>query len=127
MLLRAVDALYCFLTYGYGFAQKRSVASSTASDLPRVHISEAAAARHLLKYVHPIYPSNAKRAGIEGDVVLRILIGADGHVTVLDVVSGNSMLRDAARQAVLQWQYETYDRHGQISEVVTLERVQFRL
>jgi TonB family protein len=109
------------------FAQSTSAASRTAVDLPRVHLSEAAAAGLLLKKVPPIYPPNAKRTGIEGDVVLRILIGADGRVAVLDVVSGNQRLRNAARRAVLQWGYETYDRNGQISEVVTLARVQFRL
>jgi TonB family protein len=107
-------------------AQSPTAVSNRAVDLPRVHLSEADAARRLLKKVKPVYPADAKRAGIEGDVVLRILIGADGRVTVLDVVSGNQMLRDAARQAVLQWGYETYDRNGQISEVVTLARVQFR-
>ena len=92
-----------------------------------MHLSEAAATSHLLKKAGPTYPLNAKQAGVEGDVVFRILIGIDGRVTVLDTVSGNSMLRDAARHAVSQWRYETYDRRGQISEVVTLARVQFRL
>jgi len=127
MRLRSAIALCLVAACVECFAQSTSATSKTSPDLPRVHLSEAAAAGLLLKKVNPIYPPNAKRAGIEGDVVLRILIGADGRVTVLDVVSGNQMLRDAARRAVLQWGYETYDRNGQISEVVTLARVQFRL
>jgi protein TonB len=127
MRLRSAIALCLVLVCIECFAQSTSATSKTAVDLPRVHLSEAAAALHLLKKVNPIYPPNAKRARIEGDVVLRILIGTDGRVAVLDVVSGNQMLRDAARRAVLQWGYETYDRNGQISEVVTLARVQFRL
>jgi protein TonB len=127
MRLRSAIPLFLVFVCIECFAQSTSATSKTAADPPRVHLSETAAAGDLLKKVNPIYPPNAKRAGIEGDVLLRILIGTDGRVTVLDVVSGNQMLRDAARQAVLQWGYETYDRNGQISEVVTLARVQFRL
>jgi protein TonB len=110
MRLRSAIALCLVVVCVECFAQSTSEASKTAVDLPRVHLTEAAAAGLLLKKVNPIYPTNAKRAGIEGDVVLRILIGADGRVTVLDVVSGNQMLRDAARHSVLQWGYEIYDR-----------------
>jgi TonB family protein len=124
MFLRVIISLSLISSYGYGFAQTESLPSG---DLPRVHLSEAASARHLLKKVDPVYPQEAKRAGIEGDVVIRILIGVDGRVAVLDTLSGNSTLRDAARRTVLQWQYDTYDRNGKISEVVTLARVRFRL
>jgi TonB family protein len=124
MFLRVVLAL-CFIP-AVGFAQTRSPASN-ADNLPRVNLSESAAASLLLKKVNPTYPVNAKRAGIEGDVVIRILIGADGRVTVLNVLSGRSALRDAAKKAVSQWQYETYDHKGQVAEVVALARVQFRL
>jgi TonB family protein len=124
MFLRMVIGLYLFSSFGYGFAQTKSLPSG---DLPRVHLSETASARHLLKKVDPVYPQDAKRAGIEGDVVIRILVGIDGHVAVLDTLSGNAMLRKAARRAVMQWQYDTYDPNGQISEVVTLARVRFRL
>ncbi|MGA8621696.1 MAG: energy transducer TonB [Candidatus Sulfotelmatobacter sp.] len=120
MFLRVITTLCFISTSGYGFAQAAPGPPKTADDLPRVHLSESAAASHLRKKVNPIYLPNAKQAWIEGDVVLRILIGVDGRVTVLDVVSGSSLRRNAARQAVAQWQYETYDRHGHISEVVTL-------
>jgi protein TonB len=119
----ALCAFSVALASALGFAQT----TSPPSEISRVHLSEAAAAQLLLKKVDPEYPPNAQRAGIEGDVVLRILIGVDGRVTVLGVLSGNSALRDAARKAVAQWQYKTYDRNGQISEVLTLARVQFRL
>ena|ERR1700685_1633974 len=123
MFLRVIISFCLISSYGYGFAQTKTLPSGD----PRVHLSETASARHLLKKVDPVYPPKAQWAGIEGDVVLRILIGIDGRVAVLDTLSGNSMLRDAARRAVLQWQYDTYDRNGQISEVVTLARVRFRL
>jgi TonB family protein len=127
MFLRVIIALFLIAACEYSLTQTSSLPSATTTGFPRVHLSEAAAASHLLKKPLPTYPPDAKQARVEGDVVFRILIGIDGRVTVLGTVSGNSMLRDAARRSVLQWQYDTYDRNGQISEVVTVARVQFRL
>jgi TonB family protein len=97
MRLRSAFVLCLVVASAECFARSTPGTSSTAVDLPRVHLSEATAARRLLKKVNPTYPPNAQRAGIEGDVVLRILIGADGGLTILDVVSGKAVLRDAAK------------------------------
>jgi hypothetical protein len=59
---------------------------------------------------------------------LESLSQVQGEVTVLDILSGDPLLRDAARQAVLQWKYYPYyRRNGQACEVVTLARVRFIL
>jgi TonB family protein len=56
--------------------------------------------------VNPVYPLEAKRAGIEGNVVLRTTIEKDGSVSNLEVVSGNPLLVKPALDAVQQWRYE---------------------
>ena len=48
----------------------------------------------LMKYVNPVYPELAKQAGIEGSILLSVLVGIDG--TVLDV----SVLRSDATTAM---------------------------
>jgi TonB family protein len=61
----------------------------------------------LIKRVQPSYPEEARKAGIKGTVVLRVLIDADGSCRVLEIVeSPNPLLSDAARDAVNQWRYE---------------------
>jgi TonB family protein len=101
---------------------------NAATDVPRVHLSEAAGRGLLVRVVHPDYPPPAKEKKVQGDVLFRILVTVQGDVTVLDILSGDPLLRDAARQAVLQWKYYPYyRRNGQACEAVTLARVRFIL
>jgi TonB family protein len=53
----------------------------------------------------PVYPPDAKSARISGTVELAALIGPDGHIQQLNVVSGHRLLRQAALDAVKQWIY----------------------
>jgi TonB family protein len=62
--------------------------------------------RKLIQKVQPTYPADAKKAGIEGSVVLDVLITAAGDVTDVKVVKGPEELREAASAAVRQWKYE---------------------
>lgn len=57
--------------------------------------------------VPPIYPLSARRRGIEGKVVLRAEIGADGTPSVVRVIrgSGHPELDTAARAAVEKWRF----------------------
>jgi TonB family protein len=55
--------------------------------------------------VDPIYPPQAKIDNIEGTVVVSALIDEEGRVKDAIVVSGHSMLRDAALESVCQWRY----------------------
>jgi D-alanyl-D-alanine endopeptidase (penicillin-binding protein 7) len=74
--------------------------------------AEAAAApktareRKAVQKVQPTYPAEAKKAGIEGSVVLDVLITAAGDVTDVKAVKGPEELREAASAAVRQWKYE---------------------
>jgi TonB family protein len=62
--------------------------------------------RKAIQKVQPTYPAEAKKAGIEGHVVLDVLITAGGDVTDVKVVKGPEELREAASAAVRQWKYE---------------------
>ena len=81
----------------------------------------------LLHMIQPAYPETAKRARIQGDVRLNAVIDRDGKITELKVLSGNPLLIDAARNAVLLWRYSPTYLHGQAVEVVTNIVVMFRL
>jgi periplasmic protein TonB len=59
------------------------------------------------------YPLLAQRARVEGSVVLEALIGADGVIQNLRVLSGPSILAPAAQQAVRQWRFKPYLQNGQ--------------
>jgi D-alanyl-D-alanine endopeptidase (penicillin-binding protein 7) len=62
--------------------------------------------RKAVQKVQPTYPAEAKKAGIEGSVVLDVRIAAAGDVTDVRPVKGPEELREAASAAVRQWKYE---------------------
>ena len=62
----------------------------------------------LIKKVLPHYPELARRAGVTGDVVLSGVIGTDGKLKNLKVISGSPMLREEAVSAARQWRYTPY-------------------
>jgi protein TonB len=50
----------------------------------------------------------ARRAGVSGEVVMAGIIGTDGALHNLKVVSGSPLLREAALEAAKQWRYSPY-------------------
>ncbi len=82
---------------------------------------------NLIHRVQPQYPAIAKLAGIQGDVLLHAVIGRDGAIENLQVVSGPPALVSAARDAVRQWQYRPYMLNGEPVEVETQVTVKFVL
>jgi TonB family protein len=56
--------------------------------------------------VDPVYPEEAERQHIEGTVKLRALVGKDGVVQNVEIISGPPLLTPTAVGAVRQWRYE---------------------
>jgi len=81
----------------------------------------------LLAQVRPVYPPEAKAQGIQGLVQLQAVIGKDGKVERLEVLSGDPILAAAAIEAVRQWQYQTTLLNGEPVEVMTQIDVNFTL
>jgi len=84
-------------------------------------------AGNILTKVSPIYPPDAKAAHISGSVVLHAIIGKDGVVEKLDLVSGPSELVGSAMDAVRQWTYKPYLLNGQPTEVETTITINYNL
>jgi periplasmic protein TonB len=81
----------------------------------------------VVKKVQPQYPESARKARIQGEVILRAIIGKEGDVENLQVVSGPRELAPAALDAVRQWKYRPYMKEGQAVEVKTEIDVNFTL
>jgi TonB family protein len=81
----------------------------------------------LVVRIEPVYPSLARQTKIMGPVKLHALIGKDGRVTKLEVVSGHPLLIQSAMDAVKQWQYEPTLLDGRAVEVDTVIEVIFNL
>ena len=81
----------------------------------------------LLSSVMPIYPSVAKQAHVEGDVVIDTQIDKNGKVVHMKAVSGPVILRQAALEALSRWKYQPSTLDGQPVPVEMLVTVKFRL
>jgi protein TonB len=92
----------------------------------RVIVSTMDPAR-LIRQVNPVYPPIAKIARIQGIVELHAIIGRDGSIENLQVVSGPPSLVEAAQNAVRQWRYKPTYLGGQPVEVETTITVRFTL
>lgn len=66
----------------------------------------------LIRRIAPQYPIAAKKARIEGKVIISAVTDIYGKVTELQVMEGHPLLRGAAVQAVRQWIYEPYIIRG---------------
>ncbi len=84
-------------------------------------------AARIIKRVAPFYPEEARMARISGTVRLHAIIGKDGRIKQLEVVSGHPLLQDAALHAVRQWVYQPTLLNGDPVEVDTTIDVIFEL
>ena len=83
---------------------------------------------HLVVHkVDPVYPEDAKRARLQGVVVLATVIGRDGNVEKVSAVSGPGVLASAAMDAVRWWRFQPYLVDGKAVEIETMVAVDFRL
>jgi TonB family protein len=81
----------------------------------------------IIHKVPPEYPESAKENNIQGTVVLRAVIGADGRIAELNPISGPAELIPPTISAVKQWEYRPYVLSGKPSEVETQITVNFTL
>lgn len=75
----------------------------------------------------PQYPALARQMRISGTVELEGVIGIDGHLRELRIVSGHPLLARAALQAVSQWVYKPGLLNGDPVEVIAPITVTFHL
>jgi TonB family protein len=73
------------------------------------------------------YPLLAKQMRVRGSVILQAVIGADGAITNLKVVSGPAILASAAQAAVREWRFKPYLQNGQPVETKAQITVNFTI
>jgi protein TonB len=81
----------------------------------------------LIHKVQPKYPKAAKKAHIEGTVIVKANIEKDGTIGYLEALSGPAKLIPPAMEAVRKWRYSPYLYKNEPIEVKTEIRVNFSL
>jgi periplasmic protein TonB len=82
----------------------------------------------ILHEVKPDYTEEARRKGLEGDVVMEIVVRSNGSVGNVRVLQGLGLgLDQRAIDAVRQWRFSPAKRRGQVVDVLVEVSVEFRL
>lgn len=107
-------------------AVAQAAAAGVSSAGERVVLS--ADARQVVTHsVEPSYPTLAKQMKVQGSVVLQALIGKEGTIQDLQILSGPQILSSAAREAVMQWRFKPYYQSGQAVETEAKITVNFTI
>jgi protein TonB len=93
----------------------------------RIKVGGQVEAARLIYQPKPIYPRLALVTRVQGIVRLEAIIGNDGRVQNLKVLSGHPLLVNAALDAVAQWRYQPTLLNGEPVEVQTEIDVNFVL
>jgi TonB family protein len=81
----------------------------------------------LVKQVDPVYPEEARKAGVEGIVILEAKADEQGNVVDARVLRSVPALDKAALDAVKQWKYEPLVIEGKPRKAVFTVTVRFAL
>ena len=84
----------------------------------------AANERAVKSKVPPVYPELARRMKISGIVKVEATVDADGKVTGVKTLSGNSALQSAAEEAVRKWKFASGDGTTTVDVDVTFALAQ---
>jgi periplasmic protein TonB len=106
---------------GAAFAAHHNVQAAASA------ISAGVAAGMLIHRTEPVYPPIARAAHSSGTVVLAAVVTRAGTLQGVRVISGPSMLRQAALDAVKTWRYRPYLLNNQPVDVETTISIVFRL
>lgn len=111
-------------------AANRGQATATSVNLPTnaaEHERLTSASVPELRQTVETYPLLGQHSRVEGSVVLQAVIGADGTIEDLHVLSGPAILATAAQQAVRQWRFKPYLQNGLPVETKTRITVNFTI
>lgn len=93
----------------------------------RIRVGGNVQAAMLVSQPKPAYPPLAKQARVQGVVRFQAIIGKDGTIQNLQLMSGHPLLVQAAQDAVRRWVYKPTLLNGEPVEVVTIIDVNFSL
>jgi general secretion pathway protein A len=81
----------------------------------------------LISATKPLYPIAARSGNIQGVVLLNVVVGPNGTIEKVSVISGHPLLAPAAVNAVKQWRYEPFLTNNKPVRSETHIQVRFTL
>jgi len=109
------------------FARASRWATGSGRAPKRISVGSGVREAVLLEKVQPVYPPAALRGRIEGVVKFTAMIGVNGRLSEISLVSGPALLVPAAMDVVKQWRYTPTMLRGEAVAVRTVVEVPFVL
>lgn len=75
----------------------------------------------------PAYPDDARGKGVEGLVILKVVVEADGSVGAIKVMKGDEPFVASALRAVKSWRYQPAVVEGRPAAVYRIVKIPFRI
>jgi protein TonB len=128
-VVAAISLLMPFTLVGRMLAASGATAplAEIGRQTPRIRVGGDISAPRKLKHVEPVYPADAKAAGVSGVVILEVLIDTKGLVSETRVIKSIELLDAAATEAVRQWEYTPTLLNGEPCEIVMAVAITFQL
>lgn len=112
---------------GWEQLEERMARKDAHAQAPSAKVPAEVMERLLIRKIEPTYPDAARRANLQGVVVLDAVIAADGTVVNLHPRSGPDALISSAMDAARWWRFRPYRVRGEATAVETTLSVDFRL
>jgi TonB family protein len=106
---------------------KLEITNDESASAPLAVASNAAERERIADAPQASYPLLAQHMNVQGSVVLQAIIGADGIIQDLHVLSGPAILSSAAQQAVREWRFKPVLQNGQAVETKARITVNFSI
>lgn len=91
------------------------------SDTNTTALADTVVAAEAIRKVVPVFPAEAKRAGLSGTVSVVCVVDSLGNVVSAKAIDGPSVFRRAAEEAARQWKFQSETRNGNpVESAVTL-------
>jgi TonB family protein len=112
---------------GWEQLEERMARKDAHAQAPSAKVPAEVMERLLIRKIEPTYPDAARRANLQGVVVLDAVIAADGTVVNIHPRSGPDALISSAMDAARWWRFRPYRVRGEATAVETTLSVDFRL
>ncbi len=123
-----VNAIHVDTSNGTEGRASSSAANESDPMQSAEHVRISPQALQVLSHpVDPNYPLLAREMKVQGSVVLDAVIGRDGTIQTLKIVSGPTILANAAMEAVRQWRFKPYLQAGEAVETEARITVNFTI
>lgn len=81
----------------------------------------------IIKAYAPIYPEMALKTGVEGQVIVRVVVDTNGNVIKANIMKSIPVLDQAALDAAKKWKFSPGEKDGKKVKVEMLLPVRFSL